>query len=164
MPPAPPQPAPRAREGTRGTTLSPARPAHTPNASSSAKPLPGRHPAYGLLPGPGTPCLPGPASRASRRVDMAGSLCHYATSPASRPGCPVTAVVRRGTVPLCASCDALRSTLGKGQPRTPIPAPAPAGVLDWIGQAHARVLDTEAELTAAGTRARQHGHSWAAIA
>lgn len=95
---------------------------------------------------------------------MPGSLCHYATSPASRPGCQLTAVVRRGTVPLCASCDALRSTLGKGQPSTPIPAPAPARVLDWVGQAHARVLDTEAELTAAVTRARQHGHSWAAIA
>lgn len=72
---------------------------------------------------------------------MAGPLCHYATSPASRPGCQVTAVVRRGTVPLCASCDALRSTVGK--PGTPIPAPAPAGVLDWIGQAHARMLDAE---------------------
>jgi hypothetical protein len=95
---------------------------------------------------------------------MAGPLCHYATSPASRPGCQVTAVVRRGTVPLCASCDALRSTVGKGQPGTPVPAPAPAGVLDWIGQAHACLLDAEAELTAAVTRARQHGHSWAAIA
>ena len=30
----------RAREGNRGTTLSPARPAHTPNTGSSAKPLP----------------------------------------------------------------------------------------------------------------------------
>src|SRR5215469_12349514 len=46
MPPAP-RPAPRAREGTRGTTLSPARPAHTPNASSSAKPLPGLTSPYG---------------------------------------------------------------------------------------------------------------------
>src|SRR6266566_7527565 len=40
MAPVPPQPVPRAREGTRGTTLSPARPARTPNAGSSAKPLP----------------------------------------------------------------------------------------------------------------------------
>ena len=31
----------RAREGNRGTTLHPARPAHTPNAGSSDKPLPG---------------------------------------------------------------------------------------------------------------------------
>jgi len=97
-------------------------------------------------------------------VDIAGPLCRYATSPAGRPGCQVTAVVRRGTVPLCASCDVLRSTLGKGQPGTPILVPAPVSVLDWIGQAHARLLDAEAELTAAVTRARQHGHSWAAIA
>ena len=37
----------------------------------------------------------------------------------------------------------------------------PAGL---IGQAHARLTDTEAELTAAVTWARQHGHSRAAIA
>ena len=36
----------RAREGTRGTTLSPARPAHTPNTGSSAKPLPNPTPPY----------------------------------------------------------------------------------------------------------------------
>jgi transposase len=34
------RPARRAREGNRGTALTPARPAHTPNASSSDKPLP----------------------------------------------------------------------------------------------------------------------------
>ena len=96
---------------------------------------------------------------------MAGTLCHYATDPASRPGCQVTAAVRRGTVPLCLSCDALRSTLGKGQPATAIPAPgAPACLLDWIGQAHARLADAETEVAAAVTRARLHGHSWAAIA
>jgi transposase len=38
----------RAREGTRGATLSPARPAHTPDAGSSAKPLPDLPPPYGL--------------------------------------------------------------------------------------------------------------------
>jgi transposase len=37
--PATPPPAIRAREGNQGTTLHPARPAHTPNASSSDKPL-----------------------------------------------------------------------------------------------------------------------------
>jgi transposase len=40
-----------AREGTRGTTLSPARPAHTPGAGSSAKPLPDLVPPYDQLPG-----------------------------------------------------------------------------------------------------------------
>jgi transposase len=38
--------APRVREGKRGTAQSPARPAHTPSASSSAKPLPDHSPPY----------------------------------------------------------------------------------------------------------------------
>ncbi len=38
----------RAREGKWGTALSPARPAHTPSASSSDKPLPGPSPPYVL--------------------------------------------------------------------------------------------------------------------
>jgi hypothetical protein len=98
-------------------------------------------------------------------VDMASPRCHYATDPTRRPGCQVTAVVRRGSVALCASCDVLRSTVGKGQPTTMISAaPDPASVLDWISQAHARLAEAEAEVTAAVTRARQHGHSWAAIA
>jgi len=41
-----------AREGTRGTTLSPARPAHTPGAGSSAKPLPDQFPPCGQSQGP----------------------------------------------------------------------------------------------------------------
>ena len=40
----------RAREGNRGTALSPARPAHTPGAGSSDKPLPDHNPAYGQPP------------------------------------------------------------------------------------------------------------------
>ena len=40
------RPQQRAREGNRGTTLSPARPAHTPHASSSDKPLPDPKPGY----------------------------------------------------------------------------------------------------------------------
>jgi hypothetical protein len=40
-------PARRAREGNRGTALYPGRPAHTPSAGSSDKPLPGLPPPYG---------------------------------------------------------------------------------------------------------------------
>ena len=40
------RPARTAREGNRGTTLTPARPAHTPNAGSSDKPLPDLPPLY----------------------------------------------------------------------------------------------------------------------
>ena len=36
----------RAQEGKRGTSLTPARPAHTPDAGSLAKPLPGLSPHY----------------------------------------------------------------------------------------------------------------------
>jgi hypothetical protein len=78
---------------------------------------------------------------------MGWTLCHYATAPAGRPGCQVTAAMRRGTTALCASCDALRSTLGKGQPGTPIPAPAAASVLDWISQARTRLAGAGAEVT-----------------
>jgi hypothetical protein len=97
-------------------------------------------------------------------VDTPRTRCHYATDPASRPGCQVTAIVRRGTIALCASCDAQRSTVGKGQPATPIPVTAQAGILDWLGHASARLAAADAEVTAAVTRARQHGHSWTAIA
>jgi hypothetical protein len=90
-------------------------------------------------------------------------LCHYAGDPVTRPCCQLTAVVRRGSVPLCAACDALRSTLGKGQPATPLPAGPPAGPLEWITTALASLHAAEADLAAAATRARQHGHSWAAI-
>src|SRR6516162_2689609 len=38
--PGAPQPTSRAREGNRGTALTPARPAHTPDTGSSDKPLP----------------------------------------------------------------------------------------------------------------------------
>jgi len=41
-----------AREGTRGTTLSPARPAHTPGVGSSAKPFPDQFPPCGQSQGP----------------------------------------------------------------------------------------------------------------
>src|SRR6266516_4721342 len=55
----PPPPAPRAREGNRGTTLHPGRPAHTPHTGTSGKPLPGLSPPYG-------PALPQVAPQVSR--------------------------------------------------------------------------------------------------
>jgi transposase len=57
------RPARRAREGNRGTTLTPARPAHTPNAGSSDKPLP--DPGTTIRPGTraATPSLPKSASK-----------------------------------------------------------------------------------------------------
>jgi transposase len=45
-PAPPPRLVPRIREGNRGATLPPARPAHTPSTGSSAKPLPDLNPHY----------------------------------------------------------------------------------------------------------------------
>ena len=94
---------------------------------------------------------------------MPAPRCCYATDPAARPGCQVTAVVRRGQVALCASCDALRSTLGKGQAATRLPHAQPIDLLDWVTQAQARLRDAQTELAAAVTRARQSGQPWTAI-
>ena len=49
------RPARRAREGNRGTTLTPARPDCTPCTGSSDKPLPDPQPAYGPPPGASPP-------------------------------------------------------------------------------------------------------------
>ena len=53
-------PAPGAREGSRGTTLSPARPARTPGTGSSGKPLPGPATTLRPRPAPRRPAPPRP--------------------------------------------------------------------------------------------------------
>ena len=63
MPGEPRKPPSRAREGNRGTTLHPARPAHTPHAGSSGKPLPGLTPRYGPARQPAHLLAPCPAGR-----------------------------------------------------------------------------------------------------
>ena len=66
-------PARRAREGNRGTALYPGRPAHTPSAGSSDKPLPDPRPAYGpaalkpAMPPPEQPRPPQPRAREGNR-------------------------------------------------------------------------------------------------
>jgi hypothetical protein len=89
--------------------------------------------------------------------------CHYAGDPAARPGCTLTATLRYGAVALCPSCNAARSTLGKGQ--TPVPLPAGPGfdVLGWVASAHQQAGAAEATLAAAVTRARQGGATWSTI-
>jgi hypothetical protein len=96
-------------------------------------------------------------------VDTPAPRCRYATEPDARPDCQVTAIVRRGRVALCASCDALRSTLGKGQAAAQLPAAPPIDPLHRVTQAHAQLRATQAELAATVTRARQAGQSWTAI-
>jgi hypothetical protein len=58
------RPAARAREGNQGTTLTPARPAHTPNAGSSDKPLP--DPGTTIRPGTRA-ATPSPSKPTSRK-------------------------------------------------------------------------------------------------
>ena len=81
-PGAPQPPRPRAREGNRGTTLHPGRPAHTPTTGSSGKPLPGLPPT--LRP----PLLPFPRRchpvRAGSRVQDRAQPGR-AAAPAGRP-------------------------------------------------------------------------------
>jgi len=97
-------------------------------------------------------------------ADAAGPVrCHYASDPAARPHCTLTATIRLGTVPLCPSCLARRSTLGKGQPAVPLPPGPVIDVLDWVSAARQHAAAAEQDLTAAVTRARQNGHPWSAI-
>ena len=95
-------------------------------------------------------------------VDVA-LACHYADDPARRPRCTLTATLRYGAVALCASCNAARSTLGKGQTPVPLPAGVVFDVLGWVATAHRQVGAAEATLAAAVTRARQGGATWSVI-
>jgi hypothetical protein len=103
-----------------------------------------------------------PSPRRQQRVDTP-MPCYYAADPARRPSCTLTATVRLGTVALCASCNAARSSLGKGQTPIPLPTGRPFDVLDWVATAHRQAVAAEATLAAAVTRARQSGASWTAI-
>ncbi len=95
-------------------------------------------------------------------VDTA-MACYYADDPVRRPRCTLTATIRLGAVVLCASCNALRSTLGKGQTPIPLPAGPAFDVLSWVTTAHQQARTAEATLAAAVTRARQTGATWTVI-
>jgi len=95
-------------------------------------------------------------------VDTA-RLCYYADDPARRPACTLTATIRLGAVALCGSCNAARSTLGKGQTPVPLPPGPTVDVLGWVATAHQQAQTAEATLAAAVTRARQAGATWSVI-
>jgi hypothetical protein len=103
-------------------------------------------------------------TRARRQQPVDSPLrCHNADDPTTRPRCTLTATVQLGAVMLCASCNALRSTLGKGQRPVPLPAGQAFDVLGWVATAHQQANAAEATLVAAVTRARQAGASWSVI-
>ena len=97
-----------------------------------------------------------------RDTHGAASRCFYAADPIARPHCQLTATIGYGNIRLCPSCQAMRSTVGKGQTATPLRTPQ-VNVLDWLSDALADLHTAEQHLTAAVTRARQQGHSWALI-
>ena len=107
---------------------------------------------------------PPPRPIRQRSVDSTDAVrCHYAEDPTRRPHCTLTASIRLGTVALCPSCSARRSSLGKGQPPVALP-PGPAlDVLAWIETAQQQAAAAERILAATVTRARQAGHTWSAI-
>ena len=90
-------------------------------------------------------------------------LCHYAGDPTRRPRYTAAATVQLGAIMLCASCNAARSTLGKGQTPVPLPAGVVFDVLGWVAIAHQQANAAEATLAAAVTRARQGGATWSVI-
>ena len=91
-------------------------------------------------------------------------LCHYARDPARRPHCTLTAEVALGAVALCGSCAQARSTLGKGTAPAALPPGPAVDVLDWVAQACLAAGRASRDLTAAVTRARSRGCTWAQIA
>jgi hypothetical protein len=108
----------------------------------------------------------GPIAASPRRQRPVDSprRCHYADDPALRPRwCTLTATVRYGAVALCPSCNAARSTLGKGQAPVRLPAGPGFDVLGWVATAHQQAGAAEATLAAAVTRARQGGATWSVI-
>ncbi len=102
------------------------------------------------------------SSHCQQPVDSA-LPCHYINDPTRRPRCTLTATIQIGAIALCASCNAARSTLGKGQPAIPLPTSAPFDVLGWVSTAHQQAGAAQATLTTAITRARQSGASWSTI-
>ena len=74
-----------------------------------------------------------------------------------RPDCQGVAIVAYGPIRLCATCDAMRSTVGKGTTPRPLPGVALARLID---AAHA-AADAERRLAHAALAARDAGASWA---
>lgn len=75
--------------------------------------------------------------------------CHYATDPATRPDCAITAAIGYGPTALCRPCDTRRSTLDKGHPSRPLAPTGPIDPLQLIADAHTELRRAERELAGA---------------
>jgi len=103
---------------------------------------------------------PDPAAN-PRQQALTGALrCYYddARHRPLRPHCQGLAVVAYGPTRLCATCDAMRSSVGKATTPRPVPAAELARLID----AARAVSDAERQLACAARDAR-HAASWAQI-
>jgi hypothetical protein len=90
-----------------------------------------------------------------------GLRCYYddPRHHAQRPDCEGVAVVTYGPTPLCATCDAMRSSVGRGSIARPLPG---AELADLIDAAQA-AADAQHRLGEAARAARHAGASWTQI-
>ncbi len=97
-----------------------------------------------------------------RQQALTGLLrCHYDTDEhrRSRPHCQGVAVVAYGPIRLCATCDQMRSAVG----RTNAARPVPGAELRQLIDAALAVIHAERQLDDAVHAARHAGASWAQI-
>lgn len=90
-----------------------------------------------------------------------GLRCYYddPRHHAQRPHCEGVAVVTYGSTRLCATCDAMRSSVGRGNIARPLPG---AELADLIDAARA-AADAQHRLGEAARAARDAGASWTQI-
>jgi hypothetical protein len=99
--------------------------------------------------------------KVSRNLD-AIARCHYADDPDRRPDCEQRAVVAYGAVSLCGSCDARRSTVGKGIVGRSLVKDRDCDLVA-IEEAVRRLQTAEKDLAHSVVAARRRGHSWAEL-
>ena len=95
---------------------------------------------------------------ASSHVD-AHATCCYADDPILRPHCEHRAVVAYGPMALCRSCDARRSTMGKGIAGRSLVRGRDWSALETLEAAVAQLRAAEEQLAGAVVAARRPGHS-----
>jgi len=96
---------------------------------------------------------------ASSHVD-AQTTCCYADDPVLRPDCEHRAVVAYGPMALCRSCDARRSTIGKGMVGRSLVHGRDWSALEAVETAVGQLATAEEQLAGAVVAARRLGHSW----
>jgi hypothetical protein len=98
----------------------------------------------------------------SRSLD-ARRRCYYAGDPTRRPDCEGWATTAYGPVALCPSCDARRSTVGKGVVARSLVTGASWSALETVEAAVGRLRAAEDQLVDAVVSARRLGHSWSEL-